>query len=143
GAGVQPAVPWIGRVTRGRQAVAGMLVFLTGTLLLAAVAVSHSPLLAVAGAAVLGAAYGICIVSGLVEVQAMAPPQDLAGLTGLYWSITYAGFALPVLLAWPAPAVGYPVLLLIVAAVVLSCTAVVVATLHRAYSAAREPFAGK
>ena len=62
-------------------------------------------------AALLGLGYGICIVAGLVEVQAMADPHSLAGLTGIYYSLTYLGFALPVILAELAHLASYQYLL--------------------------------
>ncbi len=77
--------------------------------------------LAVVAAAVLGAGYGMALVSGLQEVQRIARPDDLAGLTAVFYALTYLGFAVPALLAlavqtWPA-AIGYPILFLIGAAV--------------------------
>lgn len=71
-----------------------------------------------------GVAYGICIVAGLVEVQAMATPATLAALTGVFWSLTYVGFALPVVLAALAGVAGYPALLLTVAALALTSATV-------------------
>ena len=50
-------------------------------------------------AATLGAGYGFCLVSGLLEVQRLARPGDLAGLTAIYYSLTYVGFAIPIVLA--------------------------------------------
>jgi hypothetical protein len=47
-----------------------------------------SPALVVVIAVVMGLGYGISIVSGLIEVQQMAGPDDLAGLTGIYCSLT-------------------------------------------------------
>ena len=69
----------------------------------------------------MGLGYGISIVSGLLEVQRMAGPDDLAGLTGIYCSLTYVGFLLPVLLASLAGAASYVALLSVVALVCLAC----------------------
>jgi hypothetical protein len=125
GAGVQPYVPRLTRALRGRQGVAGLVVLALATVVL----VTDPAPLGVGIAAVLfGLAYGVTIVSGLVEVQAMATPASLAALTGVYWSITYAGFALPVVLAGIAgTGAGYPLLLSVVAVVTLGCAAVVAA----------------
>jgi hypothetical protein len=131
GAAVQPFVPRLARLTAGRQGVVGLLVFALATGLLAVDAMVLSPVLAAAIAVLYGVAYGICIVAGLVEVQAMADPDSLAGLTGIYWSLTYLGFALPVVLAELARQVSYPVLLSGVAAVCLGCAAVVARALRR------------
>jgi len=89
------------------------------------------PVWTVLAAVLFGVAYGICIVSGLTEVQAMAGPDDLAGLTGIFYCLTYVGFALPVLLSALAPAASYPALLGVVAAICLACAALVAGSLGR------------
>jgi len=62
-------------------------------------------------AVILGAGYGIALVAGLSEVQRIAGPRDLAGLTAVYYALTYLGFAIPATLAYLheyIPAVTYP-----------------------------------
>ncbi|MGO1316808.1 MAG: MFS transporter [Cellulomonadaceae bacterium] len=54
---------------------------------------------ATAAAAILGAAYGLLLVSGLQEAQRIAGPDGLAGLIAVYYSITYLGFFVPAVLA--------------------------------------------
>lgn len=54
---------------------------------------------ALVAAMVLGAGYGLALVAGLSEVQRIATPDDLAGLTAVYYSLTYIGFCVPVTLA--------------------------------------------
>ncbi len=125
GAAVQPLVPRIARLTGERQAVVGLLIATAGTAILAVNAQLGAPGLAVAAAALLGVAYGICIVAGLVEVQAMADPHSLAGLTGIYYSLTYLGFTLPVILAELVHFAPYQYLLAAVAAVCLACAVIV------------------
>ena len=125
GAAVQPLVPRIARCTGGRQAVVGLGLAAAGTAILAVDARLTSPALAVLAAALLGIAYGICIVAGLVEVQAMADPHSLAGLTGIYYSLTYLGFALPVILAELAHLASYQYLLAALTAICLACAAIV------------------
>jgi hypothetical protein len=129
GAGVQPFVPLIGRLTDGRQAIVGLTIAAAATVLLALDAGTASPALATIAAALFGIAYGICIVAGLVEIQAMADPHSLAGLTGIYYSLTYLGFALPVVLAALADFVGYPQLLAGVAVICLICIVLVARSL--------------
>jgi MFS family permease len=58
-----------------------------------------APLLLVLAAPLLGAGYGICMTSGLRLLEAVAPPETRGGLTGLYYVLTYLGFAAPWLLA--------------------------------------------
>jgi hypothetical protein len=99
-----------------------------GIVLAAGAAAAGSPLLAMPASLVLGAAYGLCLVAGLLEVQRMAPPDQLGGLTAVFYALTYVGFAFPVLLAGMTGLAGYPVLLLVLAALSLVSLAVVVRT---------------
>jgi MFS family permease len=121
GALVQPLVGRIAAVTGGRQLVLGLgLIFLAAALCAVEAAVL-SPALAVVIAIVAGLGYGISIVSGLTEVQRMAGPDDLAGLTGIYCSLTYVGFLMPVALAALASSTSYVTLLIVVALLCLGC----------------------
>ncbi|MFJ3956944.1 MFS transporter [Arthrobacter sp. NPDC090010] len=124
GAVVQPFVPKIDVATGGRASVVGLLAMSFGMLLAAGSAVLGSPWLGALAAAVLGAAYGTTLVSGLMEVQVIAGPADLAGLTGVYYSLSYVGFLLPIVLASLAPAFSYPVMLLGVTVLCLGCLGV-------------------
>lgn len=121
GALVQPLVPRLNAATRGHAGVLGLGAMLLGLLAAAVNAVVLSPLLGALAAAILGAAYGTCLVSGLVEVQSIAGPDDLAGLTGVYYSLSYVGFLLPMVLAGLAALAPYGVLLLVVAAACFVC----------------------
>lgn len=126
GIGVQSAITPLQRALRGRQGVLGLCCVVVGAALLAVAALLVSPVLTVPAAAVLGVGYGICLVSGLIDVQAMAPAESLAGLTAVYYSLTYVGFVLPAVLSLLATSVPYPVLLVAVA-VLCAGSAVVVA----------------
>jgi MFS family permease len=121
GALVQPLVVRIAELTGGRQLVLGLGLTFVGVALCAVEAAVLSPALAVVIAIVMGLGYGISIVSGLIEVQRMAGPDDLAGLTGLYCSLTYVGFLLPVALAALAGVASYVALLSVVAVICLAC----------------------
>lgn len=61
-------------------------------------------------AAALGASYGLLLVGGLREIQRIAGPDDLAGLTAVYYSLTYLGFFVPAILAALGAWVPYPVM---------------------------------
>jgi hypothetical protein len=76
-------------------------------------------------AAVLGAAYGSALVSGLLEIQRLAGPDELGGLTGIYYALAYAGFLLPEIVAAAAHVLSTDTSLWILAAVALACTAIV------------------
>jgi hypothetical protein len=121
GALTQPLVGRIAAATGDRQLVIGLGLNFDGVVLCAIEASVLSPALAVVIALVMGVGYGISIVSGLTEVQRMAGPDDLAGMTGIYCCLTYVGFTLPVVLASLAGVASYEALLSIVALVCLAC----------------------
>ncbi len=108
--------------------VAGLLAVTAGLALGALTAdVKHTWLL-VPSAIVLGAGYGLCLIAGLTEVQRLAPPGASAGLTAIFYALTYVGFAAPYLLALGSGIAGYPTLLLIVGGLAL----LTAARVHRA-----------
>jgi hypothetical protein len=76
-------------------------------------------------AIVLGSAYGLSLVAGLLEVQRLAPPRALAGLTATYYVFTYLGFAAPYVMTLAATTVSYAVLLLIASGLALFTTVLV------------------
>jgi len=121
GAVVQNIVPLINRWTRGRAIVVGLTLMVAGMVLAVVASRLGDPAFGFVVAVVLGAAYGICVIAGLIQVQATATPQDLAGMTGLYYSLTYAGFLLPTLLAALLPVAPYDVSLVVVALACLAC----------------------
>jgi hypothetical protein len=107
----------------------------------AVVADVGSPWLGLLDAVLLGAAYGIAMVSGLLEIQRITAPNgvaDLAGLTGVYYAAAYAGFLLPSALATVAGIAPYTALLSVVALITLGCTAAVLVS-SRAHLPLPEP----
>ncbi|GAA1854269.1 MFS transporter [Brevibacterium marinum] len=129
GAMVQNLVPRINRWTGGRALVVGLTLMTIGMGLAVVAALVADPILAFVVAIVLGVAYGICVVAGLVIVQAIAEPKDLAGITGVYYSLAYSGFLLPTVLAALLPVMAYSVSLGAVALVsLLSLGAVALAS---------------
>ncbi len=121
GIAVQPLARRIDHPHEPRLIRAALAIVLAGVLVAAAAAAATSPLLVVAAAIVLGAGYGCCQVCGFVEVQRIAAPHDLAGLTAAYQAVSYLGFAAPFVLAATERAVPASVLLLLVAALA-ACT---------------------
>lgn len=77
--------------------------------------------LVIPAAVLLGCGFGLSLVSGLIEIQKLADPGDLAALTALYYALTYIGFAAPIVLAELQHLVGAPTLL-VIAAVILVAT---------------------
>lgn len=118
---VQPLARRLDDVSSARAVVVSMVLMTAGILAAVITALTRSPELAVFVAMLLGSAYGIAIVSGLLEIQRMAEPDELAGITGVYYSVAYVGFLLPAALAALARYVSYPVMLTAVAVVAAAC----------------------
>lgn len=77
----------------------GLVAGAIGCGLAALVVVTHLTALLLVVAAVLGVGYGVCMTSGLRNVELLSKPATRGGLTGLYYVLTYIGFAVPYLLA--------------------------------------------
>lgn len=122
---IQPSVPRIAARVGGASGSVGLGLLAIGALLVATNVAVQSPFVACAAGVLLGGAYGVCMLTGLVEVQAMAGGGNLAGLTGLYYALTYMGFALPAILSALAPAFGLLSLLVAVAVLASGCAAIV------------------
>ncbi|MGO9029004.1 MAG: MFS transporter [Acidimicrobiales bacterium] len=122
---VQPLARRIDRSDDARGAAVGMGAVVGGMLLAALAAHLVSPPVVVLAGAVLGAGYGFSLVAGLLEVQRLAGPDDLAGLTAVYYALTYVGFAVPVVLADLVHLTSYAVLLVALAGLASACLAVV------------------
>lgn len=121
GALVQPLAKRLAARSTGRPMLTAMGLMTAGMGVSAVNGAIRSPWLGLAAALVLGAAYGIAVVSGLLEIQRIATPDDLAGLTGVYYTLTYTGFLAPAVLAGLSPFVSYPVMLSVVALLALAC----------------------
>lgn len=134
---VQPLARRLDDDGSARAIVVSMVLMTLGVAMAALTAATGSPWLAVPVALLLGGAYGIAVVSGLLEVQRIACPQELAGLTGVYYALCYVGFLLPAALAAVGRWVSYPTMLGAVAVVAAGC-ALVCATGWSKYLPARE-----
>jgi hypothetical protein len=99
------------RSGRDRAAAAGLSTLVAGLGLAALTAVVREEWLLFPSAIALGAAYGLCLVAGLVEVQRIAPAGALAGLSAIYYALAYLGFAAPFLLALGTEVASYGLLL--------------------------------
>lgn len=97
-------------------ATAGLVAVILGCLVQAVTAHTANPVLAVVAALLLGAGYGTCLVAGLLATQRIAPPAELAGLTAVYYALTYVGFGVPLLLTALTAVADYDVLMLAMAA---------------------------
>jgi MFS family permease len=115
-----------------RASVVALVILVAGMALAARAAATLALPVVLAAAAVLGAGYGLALVAGLSEVQRIATPDDLAGLTAVYYSAAYLGFFVPAILAWLSTRWAYPQMFLAGAVVAAGCLAVV-ATAWRAH----------
>lgn len=116
-----------------RGVVLALVVVAIGMALAAAAASALTIWLALLAAAILGCGYGMAVISGLLEVQRIAGPGNLAGLTAVFYSATYLGFAAPAVLAWIAetfPSVTYPMMFGVGVVAALVCL-LVAAAAHR------------
>src|SRR5580698_1488704 len=116
------------RPGRNRAAAAGLLVLAAGLVLGAVTAQAGEVWLLVPSAIVLGCAYGMCLVAGLVEVQRLAGSNGTAGLTAIYYALTYLGFAAPYLIVLGTHLASYTVLLAVAALLALGTAALITRT---------------
>lgn len=95
--------------------VAGLGAVIVGLVIAALAAWLAEPVLALLAAVILGGGYGLCLVFGLTEVSRIAGEGQLAGLTAVYYALTYVGFTTPYLLALLEHVAALPILLLALA----------------------------
>ncbi|MBG6182640.1 MFS family permease [Arthrobacter sp. CAN_A214] len=138
GALIQPTGRRLSSATRspGGAAAVGLAVVATGCLAAAGATAWPSLWSAAAAALLLGAGYGLCLIVGLAEVEELASREELGGVVALYYSLAYAGLAIPYLLALAAPSIGYPVALLATACAAM-LTLIAVAAGSRRLGSAR------
>jgi Major Facilitator Superfamily len=126
GVAVQPLARRLDAAGPGnRAATTGLLVLAAGLALSAVTAQERLVWLLIPCAIVLGSAYGLCLVAGLVEVQRLAGDGGLASLTAIYYTLAYVGFAVPNLIVLGTQLASYAVLLAIAAALALGTRVVV------------------
>jgi predicted MFS family arabinose efflux permease len=119
------------RAQGNRAGVTGLLLLGAGLALSAGTAVADQIWLLIPCAIVLGAAYGLCLIAGLLEIQRLAEAGAVAGLTAAYYALSYLGFGAPYVLALAAHVATYSVLLAITAALALATAALVTRTAAR------------
>jgi MFS family permease len=108
GLAVQPLARRLDDGSTANGAAVGLAVVTVGVLSSAAATARPGAFAVVVAALLLGGGYGMCLVSGLREVERLARPDELAGLVAIYYALCYCGLAAPYLLALLAPQVGYP-----------------------------------
>ena len=76
---------------------AGLVAAAAGLIVGLLLASSGATWLVVPAAMLLGTAYGLILVGGLTTVETLAHPDDLGTLNAVFYSLTYVGFAAPLL----------------------------------------------
>lgn len=104
---VQPLVTRISSSSFIPPAIFGLSLTTVGMLLSLIVALTQNVWSVFPAALALGAAYGVMMVSGLREVQIIAPPAELGAATAIYYSLTYVGFFAPFIISLAAPKFGF------------------------------------
>ncbi|MFC9285256.1 MFS transporter [Streptomyces sp. NPDC057052] len=97
GIAVQPFARRLARRSPAAPFRTGMASVIAGLLAAALTVTTGSLLLLLATAVVLGAAYGMLLVSGLQLAESLAGPQTISTVIATFYSLTYLGFAFPVL----------------------------------------------
>lgn len=110
GIAVQPVGRRLSRVDATPAIALGLGIGIAGLLLGSTALLVGSAAGSLVAAVVLGAGYGLLLSSGLQEVQRIAGPDDLAGLTAVYYGLSYLGFFVPAALAALSPVISYPVM---------------------------------
>lgn len=121
GAVIQQFAAAIDRSTGGRALPVGLSLMTVGMALAVVTAMTRNVFIASGTAILLGCAYGLTVSAGLAQVQGIATSKDLAGLTGVYYSLAYTGFLLPTVLAALLPLASYPAMLTVVAVICAGC----------------------
>ena len=117
------AQPFTRRIAPTAAGRAGLVVGATGVVLGTGAVAWHATLPLLAATALLGVGYGTCMTSGLRLVETLSRPETRAGLAGLYYVLTYVGFATPLGLALAARRMPPAVALCGVAALALAAAA--------------------
>lgn len=128
---IQPAAKRLHSAESARGLAVGLFVLAAGIAACVLAIVTQSVWGGLAANAVVGAGLGITMVSGLLEVQAIAPPGDLAGLTGAFYALAYTGFGAPAVIAAIAGAVPVAVILWVITGLAVACWALVLTASRR------------
>lgn len=123
------AIQQVGPQIAGESARRGPLAALSTTVLgmgiATYVAARPSVAMTLVAAVFLGLAYGLCSYIGLAETQRIATPEDMAGLTGIFYCLSYVGMLFPAALTMLSDHFTYPMMLgfgVAVAAITLVAT---------------------
>jgi MFS family permease len=116
---VQPLGKQLEARRPGRSMHVGLLVTAAGFGLGILTVALDSPALLFPSSIVFGSAYGLLLVAGLVQVEILAEPGDLASLTAVFYCLTYVGFAAPLVFTLAEHLVGDTAILVFAAVLAL------------------------
>ena len=137
---IQPVARRLDRAPGVRGILTGLAAIIAALLLGALAANTREWPLVVPAGILFGAGYGLCLVSGLLEVQRLSPPAELASITAIFYALTYLGFAAPLVLAELEPFAAAATLLLgATALAILTALTVIAAEARYPAVAARSP----
>jgi MFS family permease len=128
---IQPAAKRLHSAASARGLAAGLLVLAAGIAACVLAITAQSVWWGLAANVVIGAGLGITMVSGLLEVQAIAAPGDLAGLTGAFYALAYAGFLAPAVISALAGAIPVTAILWVIVGLAVACWALVLSASTR------------
>lgn len=123
---IQQFGPKINTDWNARGPILGLVLVIVGMVIAAFSAKDIAVWNTIIVAVVLGMGYGLCMVSGLTEVQRIAGPDDLGGLTAIFYTLTYIGFFFPMILTKLSSTFTYPSMLGF--GVVMAVLAIIVVT---------------
>lgn len=136
---IQPLARRLDRTPGVRGIVAGLAAIAAALLLGAPAAHTHEWPLVVPASVLFGAGYGLCLVCGLLEVQRLSPPDELASITAIFYALTYVGFAAPIALSELEHLAAAATLLLGAAALAILTALTVLAAQARYPASTRSP----
>ncbi|CAN5322123.1 MFS transporter [soil metagenome] len=96
---IQPLGRRVHSVTSARALWLSILVMAFGIAGVAVAVMAQSVVIGLIANAVVGIGMGTALISCLLEVQQIAGARDLAGLTGVFYAVAYAGFLAPAVIA--------------------------------------------
>jgi hypothetical protein len=111
---IQPLARRVHRTTSARGLTTAVLMMAAGIAVVVVAMLLQSVWVGVAANVLIGAGMGLGLVSGLLEVQRIATSRDLAGLTGVFYAVAYAGFLAPTVIAALAAVVPVATILWVV-----------------------------
>ncbi|WP_245225595.1 MFS transporter [Streptomyces smyrnaeus] len=131
GMAVHPLARHLARRHRIATGATGLLVIALGLLLAVPAVSAERPALALFAAAVLGAGYGLTLTYALTEAATVAPPERLARVGSLVWTLAYLGMFAPYVVTLLSGTFAAPSLLGAGAVLAVLCCAVLAAVNRR------------